>query len=75
MKTVKVYYLGFWSDFDYENNLFSDILNPCCCPKIRHPSACAHDAHHTKTAGASGPDGLLLLSFTKESDFLIIQPL
>lgn len=26
MKTVKVYYLGFWSDFDYENNLFSDIL-------------------------------------------------
>lgn len=26
MKTVKLWYSGFWDDFDYENNLFSDIL-------------------------------------------------
>lgn len=26
MKTIKLYYLGFWRDFDYEDNMFSNIL-------------------------------------------------
>lgn len=26
MKTVKLYFTGFWEDFDNENNLFTRIL-------------------------------------------------
>lgn len=26
MKTVKIHFLGFWSDLDFENNMFSNIL-------------------------------------------------
>lgn len=26
MKTVKIYYIGFWDGFDYRNNMFSSIL-------------------------------------------------